>query len=97
MIINKLSNDNFKKNRHKIDIALNNRHSPRGYWDEVKKYVRNVGYLGYIYVSRDESQKENAYNFDTGGSISENSFKVFGFSWSGSDLEDDLHFASLCL
>lgn len=94
LIINKLSNDNFKKNRHKIDTALNNRHSPRGYWDEVKKYVRNVGYLGYILNLRNFFKKENNFFFAMGFKKSEFPYRFFGFSLAGTLLYIVLGFTS---
>ena len=65
--------------------------------DEVKKIVRNVRYLGYIQDLRDDSLQESDYNFDTGGSISEFSYRIFRFLWDSTSLQDDLHFASLQL
>ena len=89
--------DVLKKNRQETSFFSKKRRTSMVARDEVKKQARNVGYLGYIQVWRDESLQENAYIFDTGGSISENSYRVFGFSWSGAYLQDDLHFTSLCL
>ena len=95
--INRYRDDVFKKNRHETSFYGNFRHKARGYWDEVKKYVRNVGYLGYIQVWRDESQQENAFIFDTGVLISEISYRVFGFSLAGTLIYIVLRFASLQL
>ena len=97
MIINKLSYDNFKKNRHKIDTALNNRHSPLVARDELKKYVRNVWYLGYILNLRNFFKKENNFFFAMGFKNSEFPYRIFDFSYIGTFLQDYLHFASLWL
>lgn len=89
--------DVFKKNRQETSFYGNFRHKACGCWDEVKKYIRNVGYLGYIQDLRDDSLQESDFIFDTGVLISEFSCRFFGFSYIAYLLGSLSSFTSLCL
>ena len=63
--------------------------------DELKKIVRNVGYLGYILNLRNILKKENDFIFAMGFKKSEFSYRFLGFSYIGYLLGRLSRFASL--
>ena len=78
-------------------MEVNNRHSPLIARDEVKKQVRNVGYLGYILNLRNILKKENNFIFAMGFKKSEFSCRFLGFSSGVHPVGVVLHFTSLQL